>query len=115
VEYAKAGAANLEIKISVINRGPEASTLHPLPTLWFRNTWMWSDAGSKPVLIGTRKEFTVISAHHTGPIFQESLPDYGLYCEGDAPLLFTKNESNNEKLFGTKTLRPMQRTPSIHF
>jgi hypothetical protein len=47
VEYAKAGAENLEIKISVINRGPEASTLHLLPTLWFRNTWMWSDAGSK--------------------------------------------------------------------
>jgi hypothetical protein len=83
VEYAKAGAENLEIKISVINRGPEASTLHLLPTLWFRNTWMWSDASSKPVLKGTRKKgFSVISAHHTDPIFQESLPDYGLYCEG---------------------------------
>src|SRR5580700_12077715 len=107
VEYAKAGAESLEIKISVANRGPEAATLHLLPTLWFRNTWMWSDAGSKPMLKGTKENgFSVISAHHTDPLFQESLVDYGLYCEGDAPLLFTENESNNEKLFGTKNASP---------
>jgi hypothetical protein len=107
VEYAKADADSMEIKISVANRGPEAATLHLLPTLWFRNTWMWSDAGSKPVLKGAKsKGFSVITAHHTDPIFQESLADYGLYCEGDAPLLFTENESNNEKLFGTKNASP---------
>jgi hypothetical protein len=48
----------------------------------------------------------VISAHHTDPLFQESLPDYALCCEGDAPLLFTENESNNERLFGTKNVSP---------
>jgi hypothetical protein len=107
VEYAKADAENIEIKISVINRGPEAATLHLLPTLWFRNTWMWSDAGSKPSLKGTTKKgFSVISAHHTDPLFQESLPDYGMYCEGDVSLLFTENESNNERLFGTKNASP---------
>ncbi len=107
VEYAKAGPDDLEIKISVINRGPEAATLHLLPTLWFRNTWMWSDAGNKPVLKGTKKKgFGVISAHHTDPLFQESLADYNLYCEGDAELLFTENESNNERLFGTKNASP---------
>jgi len=104
VEYAKGDAEDLGIKISVSNRGPEKATLHLLPTLWFRNTWMWSDAGSKPILEGQQREgFGVISAHHTDPIFQESLADFKLYCEGDAPpLLFTENESNNEKLFGTK-------------
>src|SRR5271154_1900145 len=97
VEYAKAGAEDLGIKISVANRGPEAATIHVLPTIWFRNTWMWSDAGSKPVLKGKKKEgFSVISAHHTDPIFLESLADYSLYCEGDVPLLFTENESNND-------------------
>src|ERR1700735_2995199 len=55
VEYAKADAENIEIKISVANRGPEAATLHVLPTLWFRNTWMWSDAGSKPKLNGIKE------------------------------------------------------------
>src|ERR1700735_4664305 len=107
VEYAKAGEENIEIKISVANRGPEAATLHLLPTLWFRNTWMWSDPGSKPVLKGQKKNgFSVISAHHTDPIFQESLADYSLYCEGDVPLLFTENESNNQRLFGTNNASP---------
>ena len=107
VEYAKAGAESLEIKISVSNRGPEAATLHLLPTLWFRNTWMWSDAGSRPSLTGVQhKGFSEISAHHTDPIFQESLADYTLYCEGDAELLFTENDSNNAKLFGTKNASP---------
>ncbi|WP_433974572.1 MGH1-like glycoside hydrolase domain-containing protein [Tunturiibacter lichenicola] len=107
VEYAKASAEDLGIKISVANRGPEAATLHLLPTVWFRNTWMWSDAGSKPELKGKQgKDFSVVSAHHTDPIFNESLADYRLFCEGDAPLLFTENESNNERLFGTKNGSP---------
>ena len=29
------------IRITVANRGPDAATLHLLPTLWFRNTWSW--------------------------------------------------------------------------
>ena len=107
VEYAKAGAEDLGIKISVVNRGPEAATLHLLPTVWFRNTWMWSDAGSKPTLKGQQnKGFGVISTHHTDPIFLESLADYSLYYEGDASLLFTENESNNAKLFGTENSSP---------
>src|SRR4029079_221504 len=56
VEYAKAGAGDIEIKISVIKRGPEVATPHLLATLWFRNTWMWSDSGNKPVLKGTKKK-----------------------------------------------------------
>ncbi|WP_216850446.1 glucosidase [Granulicella sp. L46] len=107
VEYAKADAENIEIKISVSNRGPEAANLHVLPTVWFRNTWMWSDAGSKPKLKGTTQPGVgMISAHHSDPLFQESLADYALYCEGNVPLLFTENESNNQKLFGTNNASP---------
>jgi hypothetical protein len=43
VEYAKAGPADLLIRISVANRGPDPAELHLLPTLWFRNTWSWGD------------------------------------------------------------------------
>ncbi len=39
VEYAKDGPEDILIKISAINRGPEAAELHILPTLWFRNDW----------------------------------------------------------------------------
>jgi hypothetical protein len=38
VEYAKAGPDDLGIRISIANRGPEETTLHLLPTLWFRNS-----------------------------------------------------------------------------
>ena len=48
----------------------------------------------------------MVSAHHTDPLFQESLSDYFLYCEGDASLLFTENETNNERLFGSPNAAP---------
>jgi hypothetical protein len=38
VEYAKASADDMVIRISATNHGPEAAPLHLLPTLWFRNT-----------------------------------------------------------------------------
>ena len=107
VEYAKAAAEDISIKISVANRGPEAATLHLLPTLWFRNTWSWDQGGKKPELKGeTGKGGSVIRAHHTDPIFQESLADYEMYCEGDATLLFTENETNYGRLFNAPNASP---------
>ena len=41
VEYAKSSPEECFIRITVANRGPEAATIHLLPTLWFRNTWTW--------------------------------------------------------------------------
>ena len=38
-----------------------------------------------------------------------SHPELGerfLYCEGDVPLLFTENETNNERIFGTPNRTP---------
>jgi hypothetical protein len=101
VEYAKAGPEDLGIRISVANRGPDAATLHLLPTLWFRNTWSWEEGGSKPALTGRQqKGYRVISAHHPDPLLKESFVDYNLYCEGESSLLFTENETNKAKLFG---------------
>ena len=45
VVYAKEDPVNIYARITVSNRGPEAATLHLLPTLWFRNTWSWGDTG----------------------------------------------------------------------
>ena len=36
--------------VTAHNRGPDAATLHLLPTLWFRNTWSWGDEVAKPTL-----------------------------------------------------------------
>jgi hypothetical protein len=84
VEYAKAGPEDILIRISAANRGPEATTLHVLPNLWFRNTWSWPDGGSKPVLSlsngselrrGEAGNGWVIQTHHTDSLFRESLAD----------------------------------------
>ena len=55
VEYAKGGAEDILVTITVANRGPEAAELHLLPTLWFRNDWSaWiaasNRAAQKPTL-----------------------------------------------------------------
>src|SRR5215472_11040109 len=107
VEYAKESSDDLLIKISLCNRGKDAAALHVLPTLWFRNTWSWPKGGSKPVLRSVKgPKGSVIHAHHTDPLLQESLDDYYLYCEGPVPLLFTENVTNLARLFGTANRSP---------
>ncbi len=96
MEYAKAAPEDILIRITVENRGPEAATLHVLPTLWFRNTWSWSPDVTKPELhtVRARKGAKTVAASH--PV----LGARWLCVEGDVPLLFTENETNNERLFG---------------
>ena len=36
---------DLLMAIQVTNAGPDAETIHVLPTAWFRNTWSWGDTG----------------------------------------------------------------------
>jgi hypothetical protein len=97
VEYAKAGADDLLIRIEVCNRGPEPASLHVLPTLWFRNTWSWDGDVPKPVL-----------SNDGGRIhaFHPDLGDYTLQIEGERDLLFTENESNKQRLWGQPNASP---------
>src|SRR5262249_7596699 len=41
IEYAKADADDILIRITASNRGPAAAPLLLLPTIWYRNTWIW--------------------------------------------------------------------------
>jgi hypothetical protein len=100
VEYAKAAPTDTLIQISVVNRGPEAAVLHVLPTLWCRNTWTWWPDEGKPVLKAVSGNAGAIAASGA------HLGDYFLHCEGNARLLFTENETNNERLFGTANPTP---------
>jgi hypothetical protein len=100
VEYAKAGPTDILVQISLCNRGPEAASLHLLPTLWFRNTWTWWPDQPKPSLRDAQGGIATMSASHAG------LGDYFLHCEGDPRLLFTENDSNHERLFGTLNTTP---------
>jgi hypothetical protein len=97
VEVAKQSPEDLLIQISVINRGPAAAILHVLPTLWFRNIWTWWPGTPKPSLkqVSGQKDAQAVAVSHA------DLGERYLYCEGDVPLLFTENETNNERIFGT--------------
>jgi hypothetical protein len=69
--------------------------------------WTWAAGGSKPMLRRVAHPSAgVLAAHHTDPLFQKSLDDYYLYAGSDATLLFTENESNNQRLFGTQNDSP---------
>ena len=100
-EYAKASPDDLLIRISVSNRGPEAATLHLLPTLWFRNTWAWGRSGEaywpRPTI--ERGEEGTVEARHAslGAFRLAAAPDPA----GALPRwLFTENETNVQRLFG---------------
>jgi hypothetical protein len=97
VEYAKNSPGDILIQVNVCNRGPEAAALHVLPTLWFRNTWTEFPDASKPVLeeVKATSGVRIVKASH------DSLGDVFLYCAESVPLLFTENESNKLRIFGT--------------
>ena len=101
VEYAKASAEDILIEITVSNRGPEAATVHVLPTLWFRNVWSWGDNVIPPEL---HQE-----THGGLDVVVASRPALGrrcFYAEGAAEWLFTENDTNTERLFGTPNRTP---------
>jgi hypothetical protein len=101
VEYAKATPTDILIHISLCNREPEAAVLHVLPTLWFRNTWTWWPEQPKPSLRRMPGTNTVtIEASHA------ELGNFLLQCDGNPPLLFTENDTNNERIFGKPTATP---------
>jgi len=95
IEYAKAGADDILVRIEAINRGPEPAELHLLPTLWFRNTWSWGLDARKPSV--SRDETAEIAALK---VYHHYYGDRWLYCEGKPELLLTENETNAQKLFG---------------
>jgi hypothetical protein len=101
VEYAKETAEEILIRITVCNRGPEDASLEVLPTLWFRNTWSWFEGAERPALaVDSGQGCRVIAAKHP------SLDERYLYAEGEVPLLFTENESNNERLWALPNRTP---------
>ena len=107
VEYAKVAADDILIQISVANRGPETAVCHLLPTLWFRNTWSWFPDAAKP-------ELTLVQSGDDQSLVQASLiqadhPELGrrwLYNQGASRVLFTENETNNQRLFGSANASP---------
>jgi hypothetical protein len=114
VEYAKAGPQDMLIQIRIINRGPDPATLHVLPQLWFRDTWSWENVERRTQNVErphmrALDDTTILAEHPT-------LGSYTLHCDADPQpsalspqplqLLFTENETNQERLWGQPNRQP---------
>ncbi len=108
-EYAKDGPEDILVRITAVNRGPDAAELHLLPTLWFRNDWSsWIAASNRAAEKPTLKQMEAATGMSAVAVAHPLLGKYTLSCEGDVPLLFTENETNHELLF------PGQKNESSH-
>src|SRR6185312_6703921 len=106
VEYAKAGPNDVLIRITAANRGPEPATLHLLPTLWLRNSWCWGRAGEE----GYWPKGSIIRDGDMDRALIADHPGLGRFRlageEPPAEILFTDNETNVQRLFGTANPSP---------
>ena len=98
VEYAKADAEDILIKITVANRGDQDSEIHVLPTFLMRNGWSFN--GEEP-----NSKFTAVSDSAV-TAFNPVIGERFVYFDGEPELLFTENDTNNEKLFGLPNRTP---------
>ncbi len=98
-EYAKAGPEEIAIRIRVVNHGDQEAELHVLPTLWLRNTWAWGREGESYWPRGelSAEGERAIVGHHPGiGALRLTLDE-----SRDGTLLFTENETNTARLYGS--------------
>ena len=98
IEYAKADVDDVLIKITVANRGDEDAKINVLPTVWLRNDWTWSGE-DPPGQIKAHGKTALEIGHKT-------LGSRWLNFEGDCELIFTENETNDQRLFNVPNRTP---------
>ncbi|MDB5139358.1 MAG: Mannosyl oligosaccharide glucosidase [Mucilaginibacter sp.] len=91
IEYVKNTQQDILIKITVNNRGGEDAALNVLPTLWFRNTWVWGYDNFTPQLSD--------GSHGVIEIYHKDLGQFYLNAEGSPEILFCDNETNTKQLY----------------
>jgi hypothetical protein len=94
IEYAKVGAEDILLRLTIHNRGPEEAPIHVLPQVWFRNSWSWFTTGRKPALELVGND--VVAEHG-------KLGVYTVHFDGADEIKFCENESNVAKLYGGRT------------
>ena len=100
VEYAKDGPEDIPVRITAVNRGPDAAELHLLPTLWFRNDWSaWIAESNRAARKPNLAQIEAAAGTSAVAVAHPLLGEYIFSCEGEVPLLFTENETNHELLF----------------
>ncbi len=109
VEYAKASEEDTCIRIEIFNRSEQDAVISVLPQLLFRNSWSWEKKWDLRPEISEGPYSADFQSLHADP--KEMPPtdwisaDYPLntyYLAGEPAeeLLFTNNETHNERLYG---------------
>jgi hypothetical protein len=119
VEYAKFDQQDILCRITAHNRGPAPAPLHILPHLWFRNDWSWGYDRARPRLHSVESGHPQAHAIYTD---HRHLGERWWYVDvsgvaGGKPsvrLLFTENDTNGERLFGTPNGSPYVKD-GIHY
>lgn len=93
-EYAKASPEDVLMRVTVHNRGPEESTIHLLPQLWYRNTWSWKKHSPKPTLCAVGENEVVGKHAQLGDIRLSVSPE-------PEKFLFCDNETNARRHDGS--------------
>jgi hypothetical protein len=114
IEVAKDDAETLIFRVRAHNRGPDDAPIHLLPHLWFRNVWSWDnrhraqpritamrDAAGRAAL---RADDSVAPPLH-GLLADTRLGPRILQFSADVELLFTDNETNMPRVFGSENSR----------
>ncbi len=103
IEYAKGAPNDIVMVVTAKNHGPDPAPLHLLPQAWFRNTWSWTEPlGALPDIEATAPAEGAASMRAVHP----AIGTFHLYMEGEPELLFTHNETNTARLFGTNPRQP---------
>ncbi len=105
VEYAKRAPDDVLVRLTLSNRGPQEAPLHVLPTVWFRNTWLWgcTHEGCTPKPAIRLHGERALATHH------DTLGDFVARFAPEMPIarvLFTENESNSVRLWGAPSYTP---------
>jgi hypothetical protein len=97
IEYAKANEEDICIKITLCNRSNQPADIKVLPTLWFRNRWMFGLFNNIPSisLSDSGNGYGRLQTEHS------ILGSYSMYFDATDTVLFTDNETNNERLFNS--------------
>ncbi|WP_158829485.1 MGH1-like glycoside hydrolase domain-containing protein [Mucilaginibacter lacusdianchii] len=88
-EYAKQNEEDILIHYTICNRSSADAPLHILPHFWFRNNWLAGD--TKPLIF--YQGDGCIRLHSA------QLGTYYVYADGTPEVLFTDNETNNQRLY----------------
>ncbi|MEO9010100.1 MAG: glucosidase [Nakamurella sp.] len=113
-EWAKDGPEDICLRVDVHNRSNHEAVVHVLPTVWFRNTWSWSDPPPvKPRLWAegsrlrgehaTLGSFVVASSAELADSADPARSVPAGSVDAESELLFCDNETDVAKLYDSQS------------